>query len=91
MSMIMASPTDLLRQASTTADDYLRNAISNIDKLLGEGYAAKHPELVGAFMRTAAADFHTAISTKALEELTAVISEASHELGEIATALAKEE
>ena len=54
------TPRDLMRQASMTANDYMWDAIRDIDILLGEGYAAKHPELIGAYMQTAAQDYHTA-------------------------------
>jgi hypothetical protein len=59
-----ASVETLFKQATMTATDYMVQAVDQIDKTFGEGYAAKHPELVGAFMRTAAADFHTAIIAK---------------------------
>jgi hypothetical protein len=45
----------LFRQASMTAHTYFHEAIEYIDKAFGEGYAEAHPELVGAFMRTAGA------------------------------------
>lgn len=63
-SSIEASGDVLLRQAHSTADVYLSEAIESIDKRLGKGYAAKHPELVAAFMQTAARDLHTAIVAK---------------------------
>jgi len=47
----------LMRQASMTAHDYMQKAISDIDNLLGEGYAKEHPELIAAYMQTAALDF----------------------------------
>jgi hypothetical protein len=34
------------------AHDYMMKAISDIDEL-GKGYAKAHPELIGAYMRTA--------------------------------------
>jgi len=52
---------ELMRQAGMTANDYMSYAIERIDKQLGVGYARKHPELIGQFMRTAAQDFHTAM------------------------------
>jgi hypothetical protein len=51
----------LMRQATMTAHDYMRDSVENIDKLFGEGYAKKHPELVVGYMRTAAADLGAAI------------------------------
>lgn len=49
-----------LRQAHYTAETYMVEAVREIDKLFGEGYAKKNPSLVGVFMQVAAADFHTA-------------------------------
>ncbi|ENH2696379.1 hypothetical protein ACGLYK_000498 [Escherichia coli] len=37
----------------------LKVAISTIDRHAGEGYAKAHPELIRAFMTTAAANFAT--------------------------------
>jgi hypothetical protein len=47
----------LMRQASKTANVYMLDAVEDIDAKFGEGYAKAHPELVGAYMRAAAADF----------------------------------
>lgn len=46
-----------MEQAGWTADTYLGAAIKYIDKRFGKGYAKKNPQLVGAFMQTAAIDF----------------------------------
>lgn len=59
-----ASPESLKKQAHDTASMYLKKAITNIDKAFGKGYAKGHPELVGRFMSTCAADFHTAFQAK---------------------------
>ena len=61
MDEITASAEDLMRQAGSTAQLYLLTATQDIDALLGEGYAAKHPELVGTFMRVCAMDMHTSV------------------------------
>lgn len=63
---IEASFDSLLDQASGTAATYLRAAQREIDDAFGVGYAADHPELVAAFMKTAAADYHTAATAKVL-------------------------
>jgi hypothetical protein len=47
----------LMAQATDTAHVYMFRAVESIDRKFGEGYAEKHPELVGAFMQTAALDF----------------------------------
>lgn len=53
----MFTADDAMRQAMMTAHDYLLNAIVDIDRLLGEGYAARHPGLIAAYMRVACDDF----------------------------------
>ena len=52
---------ELMKQATMTAGFYMEEAVRRIDEKFGEGYASRHPELVGAFMRTAARDFDTSI------------------------------
>jgi hypothetical protein len=59
----------MLRQAPLTADQYMTNGKDRIDALFGDGYAAKHPELLAAFMRTAAQDFHTVMMKAALQDI----------------------
>jgi hypothetical protein len=58
--MITADYDTLLRQAWMTAAVYMQHAATEIDAVFGKGYAAAHPELVAAFMRTAADDFRAA-------------------------------
>ena len=75
-----------MRQASMTADTYLADAITDIDKHLGEGYARQHPELIAAYMRTAAQDFHTTSSKAAAQDLRDALECG---LGEVADAIGK--
>jgi hypothetical protein len=53
------SDGEMMGQASRTANEYLIHAVDSIDRALGEGYAKKNPELIGAFMQAAALDFLT--------------------------------
>jgi hypothetical protein len=64
-----------MRQAPMTAHVYLLSAIDHIDQHLGKGYAAKHPELIGAFMQTAALDFGASFIVRAIDDLTDAISD----------------
>jgi hypothetical protein len=59
---IDAGNETLLRQAPATANEYLLSAIDHIDLKLGAGYAAKHPELIAAFMQASATDLGTAVT-----------------------------
>jgi hypothetical protein len=43
-------------EAAMTAYAYMVRALSDIDELLGEGTALKHPELIAAYMQAAAID-----------------------------------
>ena len=67
MTLFMADL--LLRQAPQTAKQYLNNAISDVDELLGDGYAKKHPELLGAYMQTCALDFGCSIVAHEIQQL----------------------
>lgn len=46
----------LAAQAAKTASGWMSDAVTEIDKLFGKGYAKQHPELVAAFMKTAGLD-----------------------------------
>lgn len=61
---IEADFTTLMRQASMTASEYMREACTEIDALFGEGFAKKHPELVATFMQVAASDYNSASTAK---------------------------
>ncbi len=61
---VTASFEELLSQATDTTATYMRRAQREIDDQFGDGYAAKHPELIVAFMQTAASDFNTASTAK---------------------------
>ena len=37
-----------------TTNNYMLQAVRNIDEAFGDGYAKEHPELVGAYMQTVA-------------------------------------
>jgi hypothetical protein len=44
-------------QSIRGGDAYLLEAVEDIDRTFGEGYAKEHPGLVGAFIQTCAMDF----------------------------------
>ena len=66
---IEADAYELMKQASDTAHNYMLAAKNAIDSQFGEGYAANHPELVGAFMQTAAKDFHMSMICKVMKNI----------------------
>jgi hypothetical protein len=47
----------LLRQSYELATEQMAEARKAIDKIFGTQFAFRHPELVGAFMQTAAINF----------------------------------
>ena len=49
-------PADPIQQAPRTAAFYVAEAVNAIDHQFCPGYAAQHPELVGAFVQAAALD-----------------------------------
>jgi hypothetical protein len=68
MTRITADATTLMRQALMTAHDYMMHAKRDIDEMFGDGYAAAHPELAAAYMKTAVRDMGFAILAKELNE-----------------------
>lgn len=61
---VTASFDTLQSQAHGTAAVYMRAAKMDIDETFGDGYAAKHPELVAAYMAAATRDFAAASNAK---------------------------
>jgi len=61
---VKTSIADSMREAPMTVHEYLRRAKSDIDDIFGAGYAQSNPELVSAYIQTAAADFNTGSMAK---------------------------
>lgn len=78
----MAWPTaqQLMDQVPSTACFYLERACSAADAQFGEGYAAKHPELIAGFMITCAIDLTGAVIARAIEETLAESLRSDHPL-----------
>jgi hypothetical protein len=72
----------LVRQASMTASEYMRNAVTNINDQFGDGYAQKHPELVAAFMNAASVDMAGAVIGKTLGHALPRIAESLDQIAE---------
>jgi hypothetical protein len=73
MKRITAEPETLVRQAALTTADYMRDAVNEIDKTFGDGFAKKNPELVGQFIQTCATDYSAAAVVSAIQDLTEVV------------------
>lgn len=59
----------LMGNAPPTAGFYLAEAIKDIDREFGEGYAKKNPALVAAYMNTCALDYGASCLTRAIDNL----------------------
>jgi uncharacterized alpha-E superfamily protein len=60
---------EAMPESLQAAAEYMRDAVKRIDHEFGDGYAVKHPSLIGAFMQTAAANFHTGVMSSRLEDM----------------------
>ena len=62
--IITADFQTIFEQSVDTAETYMVKAKRIIDENFGGGYADAHPELIAAFMSTAAAECHTTVAAK---------------------------
>ena len=85
----IATPEAVMRQAWMTAEEYFTSAIECIDKQFGDGYAKLHPDLVGAFMQTAARDFHSTMMKVAAQDTDCAIYNASETISVAINAVAE--
>lgn len=79
-----------IEQAGATASKYLNEAILEINARLGHGYAEKHPELIAAFMRTAASDYNAwslGVATGHVCKQLNALTDLGNELGHAVNAL----
>jgi hypothetical protein len=61
---------------------YFNDATDMIDQRFGDGYAKKHPELIGALMQTAALDFMAVIIRDTIGEAVEAIANKVRESSE---------
>ena len=88
---VSADAATLMKQAHMTANEYFVYAVDYIDKVFGEGYAEKHPELVAKFMEVAAIDFMTASITAGIEGVAESLEKIADSMDRIAEALSPAE
>lgn len=79
----------LMEDAPSTINYYLRNVIEDLDNRWGEGYAEKHPELVGALVYSCTLDYQANIQQKAISELNTKIEEGADQLACVFEILSK--
>lgn len=63
----------LMNQATMTTHTYLTQTIKYIDEELGEGYAKKHPELMGQMIIAASNDYSAGVMSLKMQELSEVV------------------
>lgn len=68
-----------MRDAALTTGTWTANAKRLIDEDFGEGYAAAHPELVGAFIKAASTQFIAERIARAIEQLGSELADARRE------------
>ncbi|MGA8658228.1 MAG: hypothetical protein WB586_18960 [Chthoniobacterales bacterium] len=67
MSNITESTDQLETNAVAIAKGYFTASCEGIDTAFGKGFAKDHPELIAAYMRTAAIDLQTLVIARAIE------------------------
>jgi hypothetical protein len=80
-SFITASWSKLMEDGENAAHMYLLDAIEQIDKHLGPGYAKQHPELIGAYMNAASRETHGSVIAKCILEQRDSIDELRETVG----------
>jgi len=71
----MATLDTLMKQGTQTASFYMDAACESIDFKFGKGFAKAHPELLAAFMQTAALDFMATTQHQQLESIADTLKE----------------
>jgi hypothetical protein len=93
LSTLTTDDYTLMQQAMITTNRTMQRAVHNIDETFGDGYAQQHPELIGAYMKTAAIDLGTAFIARAIEDTAGEIAGVAKALegiaGEIGRAAGK--
>ena len=64
----MVTAETLSRQGLMRALDLYREAVKEIDKMMGEGYAKEHPELIGQILMAANIDYAGSIIADRLSD-----------------------
>lgn len=80
MDKITKEGMDLVNDGMNTAKEYFYHAITTIDEKFGEGFAKKHPELIGAFMQTSAKEYNTCFTVQAIQYLTEAIEKSASKI-----------
>jgi hypothetical protein len=66
---MVADAQTLMRQASMTADTYLREVVKSIDEQFGAGFAKANPAVVAAMLQACTGDFAACMVSNSLDRL----------------------
>ena len=70
-----------VHQAGLTIHQYLVQAQAHIDDVFGDGYAAAHPDLVGACVQAQATDFNSTLLSVPIFETARALEDLAVEFG----------
>ncbi|MFY8352929.1 hypothetical protein AAEU29_20485 [Pseudoalteromonas sp. SSM20] len=82
MTDISASLESLFKQGSIAASVYMSDAVVEIDKQFGEGFAEKNPALIAAFMQAAISDCGANVQAKVIGEAIENVADALNKVGD---------
>lgn len=75
----MVEAETLSRQGLMSALDLYREAVREIDSMMGEGYAKEHPELIGQILMAANIDYAgSIIADRLIDGLEAISTSIDH-------------
>jgi hypothetical protein len=79
MDRITANAECLMEQGAITAYTWMRQAVKDIDRMFGDGYAKEHPELISGYIKAASIDQLSSVIASVMqdtsEELSVVLRE----------------
>lgn len=81
MGLIHLTNEESQAEATTNAQQYFCDAIHYIDAKIEDGFAKKNPDLIAAFMKTAASDMNYTTLAKAQSEAIETLAKAIDNLG----------
>lgn len=68
MKMTTKAQTTTIESCSKIANIYMRDAITEIDSIYGQGYAKANPLLIGEYMRSATAIYSITVQSMTITD-----------------------
>ncbi len=85
---MVADADTLMRQASMTADTYLREVVKSIDERFGDGFAKSNPVLMSAMLQACSADFAATMLSNSLDRVADAIHTGLSNMGALSEGFA---